>query len=217
MNLRADFLTKQEQTMQVLEAAYSTYRADEIFLSFNGGKDCTVLLNIIIKHLPTLVSSSDLKCVYMQPKEPFEEVEAFIDHCRRHYNIKIRSMRGEIRTILNNICEEDHNIKACLMGSRHTDPHCASLKPMQETDPGWPKLMRINPLLYWSCADIWEYIKINDVPYCCLYDHGYTSIGDKTNTVPNPYLKRTGKSGNIIYIAAYHLQDSDNLERAGRS
>lgn len=216
MNLRADFLIKQEQAVQVLKAAYSTYRADEIFLSFNGGKDCTVLLNIIMNVLPTIVSSSDLKCVYMQPKEPFKEVEEFIDHCRRYYNIKIKSMRGEIRTILNQICEEDHNIKACLMGSRQTDPHCGNLKSMQETDPGWPKLIRINPLLFWSCEDIWEYIQTNDVPYCRLYDRGYTSIGDQTNTVPNPYLKRTGKFGETNYIAAYHLQDSEKLERAGR-
>ncbi|XP_065093411.1 FAD synthase-like isoform X3 [Ochlerotatus camptorhynchus] len=199
----------------VLNAAYSTYRPDEIFLSFNGGKDCTVLLDIIMKLLPTIVSSGDLKCVYMQPKEPFEEVEEFIDHCRRYYNIKIRSMRGDIRTILNKICEEDHKIKACLMGSRQTDPYCENLKSMQETDPGWPKMMRINPMLNWSCSDIWEYIQKNDVPYCSLYDRGYTSIGDKTNTIPNPNLKRTGKSGEMIYIAAYQLQH-DKLERAGR-
>lgn len=216
MNPNADFQTKQEQTIQVLKAAYSLYRPDEIFLSFNGGKDCTVLLDILIKLLPTIVSSSELKCVYMQPKEPFEEVEEFIEHCRRYYNIKIRSIKGDIKMTLSQICEEDHNIKACIMGSRQTDPYCESLKSMQETDPGWPKLMRINPLLSWNCSDIWEYLQKNDVPYCSLYDRGYTSIGDKTNTIPNPNLKRTGTSGEISYIAAYHLQNADKLERAGR-
>lgn len=216
MSLRSEYQSKQEQTIQVLKAAYRTYRPDEIFLSFNGGKDCTVLLDILIKLLPTIGSSGDLKCVYMQPKEPFEEVEEFIEHCRRYYKIKIRSVKGEIKTILNQICKEDPNIKACIMGCRQTDPYCENLKPMQETDPGWPKLMRVNPLLNWNCADIWEYIQKNDVPYCSLYDRGYTSIGDKTNTIPNPNLKRTEPSGEIVYSPAYHLQDADKLERAGR-
>lgn len=216
MNLKADLQIKLEQTIQLLKLAYATYKPEEIFLSFNGGKDCTVLLDIIMKMLPTTVSSNDLQCVYMQPNEPFEEVEEFIGHCRKHYGIKIRAMRGSIKTILEKICDENGEIKACLMGSRRTDPYCGNLKLMQETDPGWPKLMRISPLLDWNCSDIWEYIRQNKVPYCSLYDRGYTSIGDKTNTIPNPNLKCTGKTGELFYLPAYHLHDADKFERAGR-
>ena len=44
----------------------------------------------------------------------------------------------------------------------------------------WDKkfgLAKVNPLLDWTKAEIWEYIRKNDVPYNQLHDRGYPSIG----------------------------------------
>lgn len=38
-------------------------------------------------------------------------------------------------------------------------------------------LLKINPLINWSEADVWDYIKKNNVPYNTLHDKGYASIG----------------------------------------
>ncbi|HEX5363955.1 MAG TPA: phosphoadenylyl-sulfate reductase [Gallionella sp.] len=38
-------------------------------------------------------------------------------------------------------------------------------------------LQKFNPLLEWSNAEVWEYIKANDVPYNKLHDQFYPSIG----------------------------------------
>jgi phosphoadenosine phosphosulfate reductase len=38
-------------------------------------------------------------------------------------------------------------------------------------------LWKYNPLLDWSNADVWEYIRDNDVPYNALHDQFYPSIG----------------------------------------
>ena len=38
-------------------------------------------------------------------------------------------------------------------------------------------LQKFNPLLDWTNAEVWEYIKQNDVPYNKLHDHFYPSIG----------------------------------------
>lgn len=45
----------------------------------------------------------------------------------------------------------------------------------------------------------------------------YTSVGDRTNTVPNPYLKRTNLlSGKDEFLHADQLINEDEHERAGR-
>lgn len=33
------------------------------------------------------------------------------------------------------------------------------------------------PIVYWSDADIWQYIHENRLPYCCLYDEGFKRLG----------------------------------------
>jgi len=35
----------------------------------------------------------------------------------------------------------------------------------------------IAPIAYWTDADVWEFHKIYDLPYCCLYDDGFTRLG----------------------------------------
>lgn len=35
----------------------------------------------------------------------------------------------------------------------------------------------VNPIIEWSDADVWEFIKAENVPYCSLYDEGHTRLG----------------------------------------
>lgn len=196
----------------------SKYNLDEIFLSFNGGKDCTVLLDLVIKCLRNRDSSTaDVLYIYVQPTNPFNEIEEFVTACERHYNITMQIYRGKLKATLEKVCKDNPQLKACILGCRRTDPYCEDLHPFQETDHGWPKLMRINPLLDWNCDNVWNYLLQNEVPYCSLYDVGYTSIGDKSNTIPNPHLKYVdSNTGEVKYKPAYKLTDGDSLERAGR-
>lgn len=65
-----------------------------------------------------------------------------------------------------------------------------------------------------DCGDSQFLIHLG-VPYCELYDHGYTSLGGTTDTHPNPALKGVGEGGEVAYRPAHELEDDDQ-ERLGR-
>ena len=35
----------------------------------------------------------------------------------------------------------------------------------------------VNPIIDWEDSDVWEFIRENDLPYCCLYDEGFKRLG----------------------------------------
>lgn len=158
--------------MQVLLNMLNTYSHDEIFLSFNGGKDCTVLLHLLSDLYVQKYPDRALLCLYIRSKDPFDEIETFVQECADRYCINVEVIEGDTRTALTAICSQLTQLKACVMGSRRTDPFCDGLTAFQKTDPGWPTLMRVNPLLEWTCQDIWKYLEDNRVPYCELYKFG---------------------------------------------
>ncbi|XP_075970213.1 uncharacterized protein LOC142972800 [Anticarsia gemmatalis] len=207
------------ETEEVLRQCFTEYELDEVFLSFNGGKDCTVLLDITINILKEIHErddiASELKVMYIRTGETFNAIETFVDEIEEHYGIKMMVTEGDLKTALEQLLKKDERIKACLMGTRRTDPYCEHLNFMQSTDAGWPKIMRVSPLLNWSYHQIWSYILQENVPYCLLYERGYTSIGSVHNTRPNPTLAFVDPNGRTTYLPAWQLKDG-SLERAGR-
>ena len=117
---------------QVLKESLENYDTSQLFLSFNGGKDCTVLLHLLINFFQNnSYDFTDLKIIYMQPEQPFVEIELFIENCINDYSIYIEKINGDIRKVLEVICNSNKAMKACFMGSRQTDPYCQNLKAFQ--------------------------------------------------------------------------------------
>ena len=82
---------------------------------------------------------------------------------------------------------------------------------VNSSDNGWPKFTRISPLLNWGYSQIWEYIDYQRIEYCQLYNDGYTSLGSRSRTIPNPELE----SADGKYLHARMLKDV-KFERSGR-
>jgi len=46
------------------------------------------------------------------------------------------------------------------------------------------EVIKVNPLIEWTHDEVWEYIKVNNLPYNSLHDQNYPSIGCKPCTTP---------------------------------
>ncbi|XP_030381574.1 FAD synthase isoform X2 [Scaptodrosophila lebanonensis] len=212
MQTAFDFFT---QTLEL-------YSVDQLMFCFNGGKDCTVLLDLLMRYCRLhSINSRDIPMLYIKSDDAFAEIDEFVARCVRHYNVQLIEYKESLKEALTHMSADMPRIKAVFVGSRNTDPYCEHLEPMSPTDNGWPAMMRLNPLLQWSYHDVWHYIHMYNVPYCRLYDQGYTSIGYRSNTVPNPHLLRCesdthcANDGTCCYRPAWELEDATQ-ERAGR-
>jgi len=189
---------------------------DEICTGFNGGKDCTALLHLVFTVACQKKLEDSLSVMYIRRGQPFPEVEQFIQKTISRYHLKLLAVDGRIRDALFELKSTQPRISAVLMGTRRSDPHSETLNDFSPTDADWPEYMRVNPLLNWTYADVWRFLRELSLPYCSLYDHGYTSLGSLENTHPNPQLRDIDSRGIASYRPAYTLKDSDS-ERAGRN
>ncbi|XP_067947706.1 FAD synthase-like [Watersipora subatra] len=216
--LRTELEAPLTEAMSVCTEALERYKLDEICISFNGGKDCTALLHIwyaVASQHPDFGKEGSLQALYIRNNEPFPEEDKFIEECINRYELTIMKFTGKIKEQLAEMKRQHPNIKAIIMGTRLTDPHGQHLTAFQPTDQGWPTVMRVNPILSFSYSNIWTLLRGLSLPYCTLYDDGYTSLGSASSTKMNPALKYVDSDGTVRYRPAYTLTDGE-LERAGR-
>jgi len=214
-------LGKVSKAVSVIEQSYSKYSPNEICVGFNGGKDCTALLHLahaVVMRSCTAAAQPQtrLTALYVRHGQAFPEMELFVNKCKEAYNLDLITITAPLKEALQELKTLRPQLKAVLMGTRLSDPYSTSLEDFSPTDDSWPQYMRVNPLLSWTYKDVWAFIRKLCLPYCSLYDRGYTSLGSMENTHPNPVLRLVDGRGTISYHPAYKLED-DQLERAGRN
>ena len=74
--------------------------------------------------------------------------------------------------------------RAWITGRRMDQSEARTELEFVEKDPVHPGLVKVNPLLYWTKADLWYYVEEHGVPHNRLYDEGYLSIGCACCTRP---------------------------------
>ena len=229
---------KIRSALTILEGALNTYGPQQLFSSYNGGKDAVVIMHLL---RAAMAKYSEKKGIIYRPKfvyfvidKEFPQVLEYIGASQRSLALDLTSYDGGIMKGL-----EQHviNMKAnglkkpsFVLGTRQGDPNSSGQEPFSPSSDWMPvSFMRVNPILDWDYGHIWHFLRSFELSYCSLYDHGYTSLGKVTDTNANPALLRNTGTGSEVfgssernnsssseYWPAYFLDDW-SLERAGRT
>ncbi|CAG8545692.1 858_t:CDS:2, partial [Racocetra fulgida] len=96
-------------------------------LSFNGGKDCMVLLHLfaaaLFKQFHDSINTLNIQAVYIAYPNSFAEVDDFVNECVRNYKIDLVTIEGPIKQALEKYSKLRPNVKAIFVGTRRNDPH----------------------------------------------------------------------------------------------
>lgn len=227
-----------KDALNCLDNAYRLYGPRSVICSYNGGKDAVVILHLVRaahanyyegqRKTNQSVQPCRPRVVYFEHKDEFPEVISLLEQTVGEYDLDMIAFAegcgfslGLKTLVYNNIFPgAGQNFPmAFVLGTRSTDPNAGSQGQFAPSSSYMPPFMRVNPVLDWTYGHVWHFLRLFELPYCCLYDEGYTSLGTIHNTLPCPALAVAGsdqkESGVPKYWPAYMLRDWDQ-ERAGR-
>ena len=194
-------------------------------LASSLGAEDMVLLDLIAKHAPSIgVFTLDTG------RLP-EETLALIDTARPTYGLAVEihfpqtaSVEAFVRENGVNSFYQSVELRKSCCAIRKTEPLARALSgkaawitglrrsqsvtrsdaPIEEFDSAHA-LPKFNPLVEWSEADVWDYIRANRVPYNALHDRGYPSIGCAPCT-------RAVEPGDDVRAGRWWWESPDNKE-----
>ena len=223
-------------------------RREGLALSFNGGKDSTVILHLlrVALHLEGFRAEDagatggegttgdagvgvevtaggalppgeqlGITVFYFESQSEFPDIEAFVRETDRRFGLGLRRLQGSFQARLEELVAGSVGappMQGVVLGTRIGDPNAPDQSFFCPSSDGWPPFMRVNPVLDWDYAAVWDFLHTAGVPYSQLYDDGYTSLGSVNNTERNALLRREDGS----YAPAHMLTDGA-FERAGRA
>lgn len=178
------------KAQEVLEEALHRF-ANKIAIAWTGGKDSTTTL-----HLIRSISGGQvpIPVLNIDTGAKFKEIYEFRDQLAREWHLNLIIERNEeaLRTI--KIAEnkeecclllkaqviaeslEKYGWEALITGMRW-DEQPERVQEEYFSPRQNPPHVRVHPILHFNEADIWGYIRDQNIPHCVLYHRGYRSLG----------------------------------------
>lgn len=194
-----------QSPIDILKLALS--QEGEVAISFSGAEDVVLIDMAANLGRPFRVFSLDTGRLHA-------ETYQFIQKVRDHYGINIEICFPESQAIQEFVTQKgffsffaDGHKECCgirkvqplrkklatldgwITGQRKDQsPGTRNEIPVIEHDIGFSgegkQLLKYNPLANWSSADVWNYIRLMEIPYNPLHERGFTSIGCEPCTRP---------------------------------
>lgn len=204
---------KAELSRSIIRLALSSY--PKMFLSCSFGKDSRVLVDLAV------IVKPDIEICGIDTGYEFPETLEFADRLVQNRKLNFRWLRptaddvAKIDAYYGDSFIKDDQYKCCemkipaignvigsydawLTGLRRDETE--SRKDTGIVEMG--KMVKINPIAFWSHDDIWNYIREQGLEYHPLYDQGYLSLGCQPCTTQGARQSGGGRQG--------------KFERAGR-
>jgi len=189
----------------ILKAALANF--SNIAISFSGAED-VVLIDLALQIRP------DIQIFSLDTGRLHPETYQFIEQVRKHYGVAIQILSPDRELLDSFVSEkglfsfyEDGHQPCCAI--RKVEPLRRKLATLDAWITGQRKdqsldtrgdipevqldtafstpeksLIKFNPLLNWSSAQVWDHIEAYQVPYNSLHGQGYISIGCEPCTRP---------------------------------
>lgn len=109
-------------------------RPSQLAFSFNGGKDSTAVLRLLLQGVREWKQASGepwseddglagIHTFFFLGKDEFQEVQDFAEESDREYNLSMHTYTCGFKDGLREMVEQ-RSIKAVFLGTRHGDPNC---------------------------------------------------------------------------------------------
>ena len=157
---------------------------DGYLLADSGGKDSTVINHLAkiagIKHI------ANYNLTTVDPPELLQFIKKYHQETIINrpsismYQLIIKKMMPPTRVCrycCDHLKERYGKNTIIITGIRRKESKRRSKRKLFETCFRDSSKIYLNPIIDWSTEEVWEYIKMNNVPYCKLYDEGFKRIG----------------------------------------
>jgi phosphoadenosine phosphosulfate reductase len=189
---------KFEHSRNIIQECLNRYKRVGLACSF--GKDSMVVVHLAISIKPDIPIFA-----IITPYKPKETIE-YKEKITKLWNLNLTEYRakkdvpdGLWKTLPDECCrilkveptkEAVKDLDAWITGLRATEGRTRT--EYQEWELRGD-LMKVNPILYWTEADVWRYFAIHQIPVHPWYERGYRSIGCEPCTAIGGENERDGR------------------------